>query len=164
MGDDGVGVRVVEELRKRRLPENVDVIDAGTLSFQLLNFFDEYERIIVVDAVNFGKKPGRIYRFGLEQLMKLKDDRITSIHDFDVFSVIGIIRNFSDVPEVVVIGVEVQSVRESIGLSDTVEASLHRVVKKIMREIRITLSKGKTGKLRKRRFRVAKRVPTYSPL
>ncbi len=164
MGDDGLGVRVVEELKKRRLPKNVDVVDGGTLSFQLLNFFDEYDKIIIVDAVSFGKKPGRVYRFRLEDILKFMDRRIASIHDFDVFSVVGIVRNFSDVPEVVVIGVEVQSIREGIGLSDAVETSIPKVVKKIMKEIGTTPSRGRTGRLRRRRFRAARRVPTYSSL
>jgi|Deesub1362B_J571_1020462.scaffolds.fasta_scaffold00067_74 hydrogenase maturation protease len=154
MGDDGIGVRVVEKLKKRRLPENVDVMDGATLSFQLLNFFDEYDKIIIVDAVSFGKKPGKVYRFKLEELLEFKTGNVASVHDFDVFSVVKMVKTFSEVPEIVIFGVEAEYIGEGIGLSEAVAKAVPKVIKKILREV--TLSRGRIRTLRRRQFPPAK--------
>ncbi len=40
MGDDGIGIHVVESLRKQKLPENVQVFDAETRAFDVLEYMD----------------------------------------------------------------------------------------------------------------------------
>jgi len=45
LGDDGVGVYVVEELRSRHdVPGNVELIDGGTMGLDLLPFIEGKER------------------------------------------------------------------------------------------------------------------------
>ena len=62
MGDEGVGPRVVEYLLSRyRFPENVEVVDAGTMGFSILNLFQGADFVIVVDAVEgTGHEPGTV--------------------------------------------------------------------------------------------------------
>ncbi len=155
MGDDGVGVRVVEELMKRRLPSNVDVLEGGTASFQLANFFTSYDAVIVVDAVRFGKKPGRIYRLSLDEAARRK---ATSIHDIDVFTAAKVLGSVFKLPPIIVVGVEVKEVREGCGLSPEVAIAVKKVVKKIRRFL--TPSAGRRGRIRRRQVRPARRSPT----
>lgn len=64
LSDEGLGVRVVEEIRKRySLPEEVLLIDGGTLGIDLLYFLEGVERLLVVDAVLGGLPPGSLYKF-----------------------------------------------------------------------------------------------------
>ena len=59
VGDDGLGVRVVEALQKMNLPENVEVIDAGVGGLAILSMIENSEKSIIVDAVHTGKEaPG----------------------------------------------------------------------------------------------------------
>jgi len=50
MGDEGIGVHVMQEMAKIKLPEYVDILDGGTGGFLLLNCFEAYKTIIFVDA------------------------------------------------------------------------------------------------------------------
>ncbi len=62
LGDDGFGVEVVNELRRRQLPECVRVIDFGIKGFDLAYaLMDGYETAILVDAAPQGGKPGTVY-------------------------------------------------------------------------------------------------------
>ena len=58
--DDGVGIRVVELLRERDLPEQVRLLDGGTAGLDLLPYLEGVSRIIVVDALLSGKSAGTI--------------------------------------------------------------------------------------------------------
>lgn len=60
LNDEGIGVRVVNEMEKLDLPENVDVLDGGTGGFVLLSLFQEYQTMIIIDATLNNEKPGSI--------------------------------------------------------------------------------------------------------
>ena len=60
MGDEGIGVHLIQELAKRELPEYIDILDGGTGGFLLLNCFESYPTIIFVDATMDGKPEGTI--------------------------------------------------------------------------------------------------------
>ena len=63
--DEGIGVHVANELAKMDLPSGLSVVEGGTDGFRLLNVITEADRLIVVDAVKGGAKPGSIYRFDI---------------------------------------------------------------------------------------------------
>ena len=57
--DEGVGVRVIERLQAAyAFPNDVTVLDGGTLGLDLLHVLEESDRAVVVDAVKAGKEPG----------------------------------------------------------------------------------------------------------
>jgi len=62
MGDEGVGVRVVQALEKLDLPEHVECLDGGTGGFLLLEPIQAAERVIMIDASADTSAPGTIRR------------------------------------------------------------------------------------------------------
>jgi len=69
MQDEGFGVRVVEELARRHtFPDNVEVLDGGTLGMELMRFIKGADRLIIIDAVNGGGVPGDFYHFTKEEV------------------------------------------------------------------------------------------------
>ena len=60
MGDEGVGVQVVQRLAKEKLPEYVELLDGGTGSFYLLEAMQEADRILLIDAAASEAEPGSI--------------------------------------------------------------------------------------------------------
>ena len=59
--DEGVGVQAVEALRKSfDFPEDVRLIDGGTLGLDLLPFIEGMEGILFIDALDLQKDPGTI--------------------------------------------------------------------------------------------------------
>ncbi len=51
MGDDGAGIHIIHELRKRDLSESVDMIDGGTAGIGLVDILSSYKTVIVIDAI-----------------------------------------------------------------------------------------------------------------
>ena len=66
LGDDGVGVHVIEALVRmvRRdpdvLPRGTRLLDGGTLGLNLLGELDDARALILVDAVDLGHAPGTV--------------------------------------------------------------------------------------------------------
>lgn len=61
MGDEGVGVRVVEAIERARWrPEGVTLVDGGTGGFHLLEYLQEFAPIVMIDATLDGQPAGTI--------------------------------------------------------------------------------------------------------
>ena len=58
LGDEGIGVRVIESLKECRVPEGVELFDGGTASLELLSIFSDRRKLIIVDAIRGGQEPG----------------------------------------------------------------------------------------------------------
>ncbi len=69
MGDDGIGVRVVQSLQERcHFPPEVELLDGGTLGLDLLPKLEGVERLLVVDAIETGGEPGTMVRLIGEEI------------------------------------------------------------------------------------------------
>ena len=81
MRDEGVGVRVAEVLMSSfAWPENVTVLDAGTMGMGILNLFRDADYVLVVDAVDgTGEAPGTVVRISAEDIAP--NQVMHSLHD-----------------------------------------------------------------------------------
>lgn len=60
MGDEGIGVHAVRYLEKNFPETQVDLVDGGTGGFHLLEYFQKYTKIIMIDATIDDQPPGTI--------------------------------------------------------------------------------------------------------
>lgn len=138
LGDEGLGVRAVEYLAQRSLPENIQIFDGGTALLQLLPALEGFDKIIIVDAVQAGQEPGAIYRFTLEELEASKKKEIgfmLSLHELDVPRAIALERLVSRLPEeIIFLGMEPARISESMELSEVVESKMEQLLRAIERE------------------------------
>jgi hydrogenase maturation protease len=64
LSDEGLGVHAAAALaRYYTFSPPIDILDGGTLGLDLLPFFQARDRILIIDAVNFGKPPGYLAAF-----------------------------------------------------------------------------------------------------
>jgi hydrogenase maturation protease len=57
--DDGAGVHAASELYLGySFSPEIDIIDGGTLGLDLLPILQDRDRVLLIDAVDFGKRPG----------------------------------------------------------------------------------------------------------
>ena len=82
--DEGVGVHVVNNMMARYgFPPECTIIDGGTKGLELLPMIEEQDAIIMVDAVDFGEKPGFI-KVIEDQDMKAYLDLKFSVHQIGI--------------------------------------------------------------------------------
>lgn len=137
--DEGVGIHVVNELRKHSLPEYVEVYDFGVRGLGILDSLEGADKAILVDAVKMGDKPGTIYRFSLDEIET--EDRILkmiSIHDLDLMTAVRIGKFTYKLPkDIVVIGIEPETADEyGMELTPKVKEAVPKVVQAVLDEIK----------------------------
>ena len=106
--DDGVGIHVVNMLKKRS-PE-VDVLDAALGSVELLEEMRGYDRVVIVDAIITGAEPGTVFMVNLHQ--QEEPPVITSSHGIDIFTTLRLGEElYRDMPsERIIIGIEAEDI------------------------------------------------------
>ena len=136
MGDEGVGVRVVEELGRLELPEGVQLIDAGTAIHALMGRLSEFDKVVIVDAVKGGGAPGTIYRLALDEI-ESNPSQPFSLHDLGVLETLRIERLIGDAPEeVVIVGIEPEKVAPSLELSPSLREKLPELIRAVLEELK----------------------------
>jgi len=135
-GDDGVGVRVIEALASRSLPDDVECIDGGTGGPTLMIHVEGARALIVVDAVNLGAPPGAVRAFSLEEIEDTGGPACFSLHDVGILPMLDLARALGTLPPVVRI-VGVQPERFDLGdrLTPAVEDAVPRAADLVMKEI-----------------------------
>ncbi len=137
MGDDGLGPRVVEELQKRKLPANVEVMDAGVGGIAILSWIEGADKVIIVDSVQTNNEPpGTVYRF-TEKELPPSDMFMLSLHDLNLVDTLNIGKVVQKMPEeIVILGVEVKRIAQlDDRLTPEVEAAMAEVIDLVMEEI-----------------------------
>lgn len=81
--DEGFGVHFLNWFAERYgLPEQVKLIDGGTLGFGLFDIITSCRNILVIDVMKIDDEPGSIYRF-TQQEMDLAHPPATSAHEVE---------------------------------------------------------------------------------
>jgi hydrogenase maturation protease len=99
--DDGVGLHIIEALRKENLDDNVDLLE-GLSGLDILDAMNGYDRIIIVDAIQTGSEPGIIHRLSLEDFKDKHTLHLYSTHlnlDFSTMLELGKMLSPGKIPE-----------------------------------------------------------------
>ena len=134
--DEGLGVRVAESLGRRfAFPPEVTVLDGGTLGLDLLPRLDGIERLLVVDAVKFGRAPGEIVRLEGDEVPAALDVKI-SPHQVGVQDLLAGARLLGSEPAHVVLwGMEPERLDPGTGFSASVSEALPRLEASVLDEL-----------------------------
>lgn len=110
MGDEGIGVHVAKAMMDQILPDHVDVLDGGTGGFHLLEYFENYEHVILIDATLDGKGPGTIR---LIQPRFAQDfPPAMSTHDIGLKDLVSTLQLLDKMPDIDLLVVSIASVRQ----------------------------------------------------
>src|SRR5436190_185443 len=72
MGDDGTGLAALERLQERwTIPGDVLLVDGGTWGMNLLPIIETAGRVLLLDAITFGGRPGDVVILDKAQLPKV---------------------------------------------------------------------------------------------
>lgn len=134
--DEGAGVRVIERLQAGfTFPEDVSVIDGGTLGLDLLHLLEDAQRAVIVDAVRAGKPAGtllRLYNDEIPAFLGLK----LSPHQVGLADILGLARLRGRLPdEVVLWGVQAEDLTPGLALSPAVATQVAPLAEHVLAEL-----------------------------
>ncbi len=151
LGDDGFGVEVARQLLSRqngRYPDSVQVMDVGIRGMDLaFTLLDDYDTLILVDAIQRGGQPGTIYLIepDLTAMTPEKGGEASRIaldnHSMDPVKVLAYARTLGAKPiHTLLVGCEPEPASlgsadpyadMQLGLSEPVQAAIAEAVKMI---------------------------------
>lgn len=130
MGDEGVGVHLIQEMAKMELPHYIDILDGGTGGFLLLNCFESYKRVIFVDATMDGQEEGTVSLIR----PKFASDfpSALSVHDVGLKDMIEAVYLMETKPEIHLFTVSIKEMTPmTVELSPKVKNAIPETIEKI---------------------------------
>ena len=106
LSDEGFGVRVVEYLQKNfNFPDNVQLIDGGTLGVELLHFVTGTQKLLIVDSIDGGVATGTTFHLIGDEIRKHFAQKI-SAHEVGIQDVLTMLELTGKLPHVELIGAQ----------------------------------------------------------
>ena len=129
--DEGFGPKTVGRLKERNaVSPEVELVDGGTQGLYLLPLIQDTARLVVFDAVDFGKMPGEIVVLRNDEIPAYFGQRPLSLHQTAFTDVLAAAALTGALPEAItLIGVQFENIDEwGGGLSPAVAVAIERVV------------------------------------
>lgn len=136
LSDEGVGVHVVHLLRERYdFPQEVEILDGGTLGLDLLPYVEDADRLLIVDAVQMDTPPGTVARLVGDEIPAVLSLKY-SPHQMGLSDLLAAARLRGHLPaEVVLWGVQPASLEVGLELSPAVAAQMESLVQNVLAEL-----------------------------
>jgi len=138
LSDDGVGLRVAEELKARLDRREVTVVETSMAGLSFLDLLAGYDRAIIIDAIQtVGGKAGQIYRLDSGALDVTR--HAASPHDIDFATALELGNRLGMAlpQQIVVFAIEVADASTfSEGCTPRVERAIPICVKMIIQELK----------------------------
>lgn len=134
--DDGFGVHLINSLKDTDFPPNITLLEAGTVSHQLIPLLREIDELIVIDVVEAGDVPGSLFRFSPDD-MNFPSEQKASLHQISLIDVLRMTELTGRKPKTVIIGVQPKDVSSwSLEMSEELTAVIPRVRELISEELK----------------------------
>lgn len=132
MKDDGIAVKVIQELREKLTSIKLDIIIAETDYQNCFYLLNEGDFVIILDAMYTGKEPGSICVFEFEDVLMQHGDFFMQ-HDM---SIVELMRLYNSKFKGCIIGIEISEVCFDDDLSPVLKEKFPQVCLNVESEIK----------------------------
>ena len=134
MGDEGIGVHFIKELERETLPSEVDLLDGGTAGFQLMEYLEKYDNVIMVDATLDQYQPGTIRL--IEPRFAADFPKAMSTHEIGLKDLVESLSLMGRLPKIFLYVVSVKDIANlQIGLSPEVQEAMPQLRKLVLEKV-----------------------------
>jgi hydrogenase maturation protease len=135
--DEGVGVYGARYIEENYDFTNFDVtiVDGGVLGFQLMTYYQEYDKVIILDTITMDDSVGSIYNLPSEELLGLGSYKQTA-HEVEIVEMLEICSLLEKMAEVNIIGIVPKDIEPVvIGLTPEMKENFPLFVKSALDEL-----------------------------
>lgn len=134
--DEAIGVKTVLALQEAyEFPENVSLLDGGTLGLGLMKTLMACDLAIIIDAVKSGHEPGTLYRLegdDLRKSMSFSD----SMHQTDLVDTLIFCDLAGARPDCIVLGMEPLDYESlDLEMSPVMQDNMPRLMDEVLKEL-----------------------------
>ncbi len=135
--DDAVGPMLIDALSM--LPNHdLELVDAGSDAIGILEYLENRQKVIIVDACSMGRKPGSLVCFAASEAHLILDQDPMSLHGLGLAEALQMGESLQMFPEdLKIIGIEPDSIQFNGKLSQPVQRALKMAVEKVHNELHL---------------------------
>jgi hydrogenase maturation protease len=129
LSDEGIGVHAVNAIKERyACPPEVEIVDGGTMGLDLLPIFETSEKVLIIDAVDFGKEPGHVGILEGNQIPSALNSKL-SVHHIGLNDVLFAAKLMNDnPPEVYLVGMQPKSLDVGLDMTSEIRVKLDTII------------------------------------
>ncbi|MHB1253783.1 MAG: hydrogenase maturation protease [Candidatus Humimicrobiaceae bacterium] len=140
MSDDGIGVKIIEELGRVNFCtdfKNIEIIDGATSGIDLLFTLSNLDKVIIIDALDAGQADGEVVKFKLNDIADMSGKKIKSfsLHDLSLDEVFNLMKSLKICPDITIIGIKPKIIEYGDKLSPELECKIPEIILMIKQEI-----------------------------
>lgn len=104
--DEGIGVHIINSIKKLDPFPKAQYLDLGTSSYELVNFIDSrVQKLVLIDCIKTDtSKPGQVIRLSIKDILSDTVYKL-SLHQMKLIDTIKLISIDYDLPELLIIGI-----------------------------------------------------------
>jgi len=137
LSDDGVGIKVAQELREKLRDPQVTIAESSLAGISLLDFVVGYDQVIIIDAIQTkGGEAGQIHRMGPEDFSFAKHP--SSPHQINLVTALelGKMLDLAMPQKITIFAVEAKDVTTfSEKCTPEVQQAIPKVVQMVLQEL-----------------------------
>ncbi len=137
LSDEGVGVHTVTKIREEwSFSPEIEIIDGGTLGLDLLPYFEKYPRILIIDAVDFGKESGYIGILENAGILASFNKKL-SVHNIGLADILFACELMGIKPlEIKVIGIQPKSMDMGLQMTEEVGSKVPDLIQIVLENLK----------------------------
>lgn len=113
----------------------VDIIDGGTLGYRLMDYYTQYDEVIIIDTISANAACGTIYSVPADELLGLGNYKQTA-HEVEVVQMLEICSILGSVANVTVVGIVPQNIECTfIGLTPQVDKNFDKLIDTVLKKL-----------------------------
>ncbi len=134
--DEGVGVYASKFLEKNyTFQGDVTLVDGGVLGFQLMTYYQDYDKVIILDTITMDDEVGSIYNLPSEELLGLGSYKQTA-HEVEIIEMLEICSLLERMADVNIIGIIPQDIEKvNIGLTQQMQEKFNLFIEAALSEL-----------------------------
>jgi len=129
--DDGIGIMILESLLNFYKREDLDYLNFGSASFDLLHRLKDYDKALLIDGVDAGLGAGELLISELKDIEYQLDNFVTSTHELNLKSIFELSKNLNIKTKIYVAGIQVGDISFGEGLSESLNNKLEEILQNI---------------------------------
>ncbi|MBD3841871.1 MAG: HyaD/HybD family hydrogenase maturation endopeptidase [Campylobacterales bacterium] len=134
--DEGIGVYAAKYLEKNyEFDGDVTIVDGGVLGFHLMCYYQEYDKVIILDTITMDDDVGSIYNIPSQELLGLGSYKQTA-HEVEIVEMLEICSLLEKMADVNIVGIvpeDIQSV--NINLTATMKEKFPNMIQTAISEL-----------------------------
>ncbi|MBN2654775.1 MAG: HyaD/HybD family hydrogenase maturation endopeptidase [Nitrospirae bacterium] len=129
MMDEGVGVVAAKKMGQRlKCAPEVEFFDGGTMGLELMPYIEGREKVLIIDAVDFGKDPGYIGVLRNEEIPSAFSSKV-SLHNVGLADIIFVLKLSGTLPpEICLLGIQPKKVELGLELTEEINSKVPQLI------------------------------------